>query len=156
MKMKPFALNTVIAVSLLAGGTTLALATAGEACDKGAKQAALPSPGQSKQPMQQLIETLDLSPAQQQQIKHIVAGQRGELHHKRQALREIRQQLYRAASRDDYDATQVEQLIAQQATLAADLASQRADMMQKIYRQMTAQQQTKFQLLRHRYPLPRG
>lgn len=151
MKMKPFAINTVIAVSLLASGTTLALATADEVCDKGAKQAAFPSPGRGEKPMQQIIDTLDLSPARQQQIQHIVAGQRGELHNKRQALREIRHKLYRAASGDDYDAAQVEQLIEQQATLAADLASQRADMMQKIYRQMTAQQQAEFQSMRHRY-----
>ncbi|MDR9435645.1 MAG: Spy/CpxP family protein refolding chaperone [Thiohalophilus sp.] len=151
MKMKPFAVNTVIAVSLLAGGSTLALATGGEVCDKGAKQAAYNSPGRDEKPMHRVMETLDLSQAQREQIKHIVAGQRGELQNKRQALRNIRHQLYTAASGDNYDAARVNQLIEQQSRLAADMTRQRTDMIQKIYRQMTPQQQAKFQSMRHRY-----
>jgi len=157
MKMKPFAINTVIAISLLAGGTTQALATGGEACDQGAKQAAYHPPGpMHRLPIHRQIETLDLTPAQQEQIKNIVAEQRDELLNKRQALREIRQKLYSAASREDYDAAQVKQLIEEQSSLAADMTRQRTDMMQKIYRQMTAQQQAKFQSMRHRYRHSRG
>ncbi len=156
MKMKPFAVNTVIAISLLVGGTTLALSADSEVCDKSAKQAAYNSPGRSEKPMHRLMQTLDLKPGQREQIKHIVAGQRGELLNKRRALQDIRQKLYRAASRDDYDAAQVKQLIEQQSALAADMTRQRADMMQKIYRQMTPQQQAEFQSMRHRYRHHRG
>lgn len=156
MEMKFFAVNTVIAISLLAGGTTLALATGGEVCDQGAKQATYHPPGHDdtpmrRRPMHQLMETLDLTPGQQEQIKNIVAEQRNELVKKRQALREIRQKLYSAASREDYDAAQVKQLIDEQSRLAATMTRQRTDMMQKIYRQMTPQQQAKFQSIRHRY-----
>lgn len=156
MKMKPFAVNTVITLSLLVGGNTAVLASEGDECNQDAKQAAYPASGHGEKPMHRLMETLDLSPAQREQIKNIVAGQRNELLSKRQSLREVRQKLYNAANRDDYDAAQIKQLIEEQSRLAAEMTRQRTDMLQKIYRKMTAQQQAQFQSMRHRYRHHRG
>lgn len=150
MKTKSFVVNTVIAVSLLAGSAPV-LASGGDVCDKGAKQAAYNSLGHGEKPMHRLMETLDLSPAQRERIRNIVAGQRSALLNKRQSLRDIHQKLYRVASHDDYDAAQVNQLIEQQSRLAAEMARQRTDMLQKIYQQITPQQQAKFQSMRHRH-----
>lgn len=151
MKTKSFIANTVIALSLLAGSATV-LAGGGNVCDKGVKQAASSSPGHGKKPMHRLMERLDLSPAQRERIENIVAGQRNALLNKRRSLQDIHQQLYQAASHEDYDAAQVNQLLEQQSRLAAEMARQRSDMVQKIYQQITPQQQATFQSMRHRHP----
>ncbi|TDY00523.1 Spy/CpxP family protein refolding chaperone [Thiohalophilus thiocyanatoxydans] len=150
MKTKSFLANTVIALSLLAGSVPV-LAGGGDVCDKDARQAASSSPGHGEKPLRRLIERLDLSPAQRERINTIVAGQRNTLLNKRQSLRDIHQQLYRAASHEDYDAAQVDQLLEQQSRLAAEMTAQRTDMVQKIYQQITPQQQATFQSMRHRH-----
>ncbi|MGM0678869.1 MAG: Spy/CpxP family protein refolding chaperone, partial [Pseudomonadota bacterium] len=103
MKIKPFAVQTMLAISLLAGGSTLALAAGGEQCGEGDKTC-----------LPRLMEKLELGPAQRKQIRHIFTQQRGELQEQHRALRDVRRKLYNAASRDDYAAVQVKQLIKKQ------------------------------------------
>lgn len=92
-----------------------------------------------------LLHGLDLSAAQQSQIKALAEAQRAALETHRQSMQELHATLQTLALADKYDATAVAAKAEQLGHAAAEMARVRADGLQKVYALLTPEQRARFQ-----------
>ncbi len=88
---------------------------------------------------------LNLSAAQQQQIKAITEASRASVCEKHQTLRANMQALHQLTAADSFDAAQARTLADAQGRLLADLAYQRAEAAAKIHAVLTREQRQKLE-----------
>lgn len=150
MRMKHIIGITVITVGLSAGAS-LALAKSGEVCDKGGKHATSGHHKPGHNPMQRMMEKLDMDQTQRDNVSTIVEEHRDKMKEQRQSMRDLHRQLHRITVEDNYDEAKARQLADRKARLSADMTVERTRMIHKIYRQMNAEQQEKFRTLRNRH-----
>jgi protein CpxP len=91
-----------------------------------------------------LTRDLDLTDAQQQQVKSLVEGQRPALKGLMQQLAAQRQQMLTATQNGQFDQAQVQAIASQQGQTLASLIVARQELQSKIYALLTPDQQAKF------------
>jgi protein CpxP len=97
-----------------------------------------------------LSRALDLSDAQQQQVKALVEAQRPALKGLRQQLVSERQQMLAATQNGQFDEGKVQAIASQQGQTLANLIVARQELQSKIYTLLTPEQRTKFDQMQQR------
>lgn len=97
-----------------------------------------------------LTRALDLTDAQQQQVKSLVEGQRPALKGLMQQLASQRQQMLTATQNGQFDQAQVLAIANQQGQTLANLIVVRQELQSKIYALLTPDQQAKFNQMQQR------
>jgi protein CpxP len=140
----------LITASLFAAGTAIS-AESGERCDKRHHGKMGAGHGDMHHGFQQKLKALDLTAAQQEQVKAIMEKQKPlrearmkEMHESRQALRE-------ATRSDAYDSAKVREIANKQAALHADMTVLRVETMHQVYALLTPEQKQKWDAKRSRH-----
>lgn len=128
------------AASLLA--TVPALANEHGACNR--HHASKTGHHDGKQAFHARLKALNLTDAQQAQIKDIMERQKPQREARWKELRESHQALREAARSDSYDAARVQQLASRQAQLNAEMMVQRIETMRQVYALLTPEQKQKW------------
>lgn len=97
-----------------------------------------------------LTKTLDLSDAQQQQVKSLVEAQRPALKALMQQMVSERQQMLAATQNGQFDAAKVQAIANQQGQTMANLIMARQELQSKIYSLLTPEQRTKYDQMQQR------
>ncbi len=97
-----------------------------------------------------LTRALDLSDAQQQQVKSLVEEQRPALKALMQQMVSERQQMLAATQNGQFDAAKVQAIANQQGQTMASLIVARQELQSKIYGLLTPEQRTKFDQMQQR------
>ncbi len=97
-----------------------------------------------------LTRALDLTDAQQQQVKSLVEAQRPALKGLMQQLASERQQMLAATQNGQYDQSKVQAIASQQGQTLANLIVARQELQSKIYSLLTPEQRTKFDQMQQR------
>ena len=97
-----------------------------------------------------LTRTLDLSDAQQQQVKSLVEAQRPAFKSLIQQMASERQQMVAATQNGQFDAAKVQAIATQQGQIMANLIVARQELQSKIYGLLTPEQRTKFDQMQQR------
>jgi protein CpxP len=98
-----------------------------------------------------LTRVLDLTDAQQQQVKSLVDAQRPALKGLMQQMASQRAQMLAATQNGQFDAAKVQTIANQQGQTLANLIVARQELQSKIYTLLTPEQRTKFdQMQQHR------
>ncbi|HEU5336649.1 MAG TPA: Spy/CpxP family protein refolding chaperone [Terriglobales bacterium] len=97
-----------------------------------------------------LTRTLDLSDAQQQQVKSLVEAQRPAFKALMQQMVSERQQMLTATQNGQFDAAKVQAIANQQGQTMASLIVARQELQSKIYGLLTPEQRTKFDQMQQR------
>lgn len=97
-----------------------------------------------------LTKTLNLSDAQQQQVKSLVEAQRPALKALMQQMVSERQQMLAATQNGQFDAAKVQAIANQQGQTMANLIMARQELQSKIYSLLTPEQRTKYDQMQQR------
>lgn len=159
MKKRNAIIGSVLAATVLAATAAgTASAFPGGHCDHGGHRHGAMTfnggpMGGSGHHMMRLMEKLDLTKAQRDQIWKIVDGQRSEARQKMFALMDNRKALRAATTGSQYDAQKVRELADNQGKLMADLMVMRADTKHRIRAVLTPEQQSRLDQMRghHRH-----
>jgi protein CpxP len=95
------------------------------------------------------LKDLNLTEAQQAQVKEIMEKQKSQGEARWKDLRETRKALHEAARGENYDAAKVRELANKQAQLQADATVQRIETMREVYSVLTLEQKQKWDAKRH-------
>lgn len=97
-----------------------------------------------------LTRALDLTDAQQQQVKSLVEGQRPALKGLLQQMASQRAQMLSATRNGQFDQARVQELANQQGQTLANLIVARQELQSQIYNLLTPEQRTKFDQMQQR------
>lgn len=97
-----------------------------------------------------LTRALDLTDAQQQEVKSLVEAQRPALKGMMQQLVSERQQMLAATQNGQFDQSKVQAIASQQGQTLANLIVARQELRSKIYSLLTPEQRTKFDQMQQR------
>ncbi|MGA7801846.1 MAG: Spy/CpxP family protein refolding chaperone [Gammaproteobacteria bacterium] len=154
MKKRNAILGAILATTVLTGAAVgTASAFPGGHCDHSSYRhgagASHDGPmGGSGHRMMRLMEKLNLTKSQREQIWKIVDAQRSQAREKVFTLMENRKALRAAGTGGQYDAQKVRELADNQGKLLADLMVMRADAKHRIRAVLTPEQQTQFDQMR--------
>jgi protein CpxP len=145
-----FASAALVAASLLA--TAPAFANEKGSCDR-------PHAGKigahgGKHGFHAKLKELNLTEAQQAQVKDIMEKQKPQREARWKDLRESHKSLYEAARSENYDAAKVRDLANKQAQLKAEATVQRIETMREVYALLTPEQKQKWDAQRERRRAP--
>jgi protein CpxP len=101
-----------------------------------------------RDPLKHLMDQVDLTDAQQTEIKTILETSRNDTESVRQKLRDSRMAMHELVSSSDYSVKRVRELADQQAKLNAELTVARIDTMHRTLQVLTTEQQTELAKLR--------
>lgn len=90
--------------------------------------------------MKKLDLTLNLTKEQRQAVRNIKKDTRDKVEDKRDEMFDIRKELHEQATAENYDAAKVQKLADTKAKLMSELAVQRVETMQRIRKELTAEQ----------------
>lgn len=90
------------------------------------------------------LKDLDLTEAQQAQVKEIMEKQKSQGEARWKDLRETRKALHEAARSENYDAAKVRELANKEAQLKAEATVQRIETMREVYSLLTPEQKQKW------------
>lgn len=144
-------LGSLLAGSLIAAGATgIAQAGPDGGCMKGDRmeRMAYHKGHEDGAPFGRMLKGLDLSEAQQAEVKRIMEESRGAAQQQRQALRDNRKALHELATASAYDPQQVRALADTQAKLQADMIVARTEAMHRVHQVLTPEQQAEWNTLR--------
>jgi protein CpxP len=149
MKYRNLILATLLAGSL----TTVGLVTishAGPQCGDrhGMHGERMGYAGGHRDPLQRLMRQVDLTDAQQTEIKVIIDTSRTDMENVRQQLRDSRKAMYNLVAGTDYNLERVRELADQQAKLNTELTVARIDTMHRTLQVLTPDQQAELATLR--------
>lgn len=151
MKSRKAVMASVIGLTLITSGAGIALASP-DRCERGEGHAYhddyRKGPGAAR--LEHMTEYLDLSREQREQIAAIMQEQRAATAAKRDALSEARTALHDAARADNYDATKIEALAAQQAGLQKELIVMRMEGMHRVNQVLTPEQRAEMERMREK------
>jgi len=146
--------RNLILTTLLAGGLTAAgfatISQAGPFCgDRHGAHAERMGYGEAHHdPLKRLMRHIDLTDAQQAEIKAIIEASREDTQTARQQLRDSRKAMRNLVAGNDYNLDRVRELADQQAKLHADLTVARIDTMHRVQGVLTPDQQAEMAKLR--------
>ena len=100
--------------------------------------------------MMHVMKKLDLSTEQRDAVRTIKRDSRDQMQARRDEMQDIRQALQKQASAETYDAAKVRELADAKAKIMADITVQRIETMQKVRKQLTAEQLAKFDEMKDR------
>jgi len=157
MKTRYWILSGLLAGGLVLGGTALAMPH--QRCDGHGPGAAMMGGGMhggmlGPHRIMRLMDRLDLSDAQRDQIWDIVDGRRKALRTHLRALRDGRQALREAERATDFDATKVRALAEAQGQAMAELMVMKAETLHQVRQVLTVTQQQELQRLQARRGAP--
>lgn len=149
MKHRNLILTTLLAGSL----ATAAIVTVSHAGPRCGERAGSYGEGRGHSegrhdPLQRLMQQLDLTDAQQNEIKAIIETSRRGTENVRQQLLDSRKAMRNLVTGSDYNVDKVRELADQQAKLRAELTVARIDTMHRSLQVLTAEQQAKLSKLR--------
>lgn len=136
----------LVAASLLA--VSPVMAGDGEHCDR--HHADKTGHHGGKHGFHEKFKELNLTDAQQAQVKAIMEKQKPQREAKWKELRESHQALHEATRGDQYDAAKVRELANKQAQLKADMTVMRIESMRQVYALLTPEQKQKWDAKRER------
>jgi protein CpxP len=140
-----FASAALVAASLLA--TAPAMANEHGGCDR--HHAGKAGHG-GKHDFQARLKELNLTEAQQAQVKDIMEKQKPQREARWKELRESHQALREVSRGENYDAAKVRELASKQAQLKAEMTVQRIETMHQVYALLTPEQKQKWDAKRER------
>jgi protein CpxP len=140
-----FASAALVAASLLA--TAPAMANEHGGCNR--HHAGKAGHG-GKHDFQARLKELNLTEAQQAQVKDIMEKQKPQREARWKELRESHQALREASRGENYDAAKVRELASKQAQLKAEMTVQRIETMHQVYALLTPEQKQKWDAKRER------
>lgn len=141
-----FASAALVAASLIAAAP--AMAEEGGRCDRHHADKAGHHGG--KHGFHEKFKELNLTDAQQAQVKAIMEKQKPQREAKWKELRESHQALRDAARGEQYDAAKVRELANRQAQIKADMTVMRIESMRQVYALLTPEQKQKWDAKRER------
>ena len=149
MKHRNLILTTLLVGSLATAGI-VTVSQAGPHCGErnGAYGEGMGHRESRHDPLQRLMQKVDLTDAQQSEIKAINETSRTGTENIRRQLLDSRKALHSLATGSDYNLEKVRELADQQAKLRAELTVARIDTMHRSLQVLTAEQQTKLAKLR--------
>ncbi len=100
--------------------------------------------------MMHVMKKLDLSKEQRQAVREIKNETRDQMESKRDDMKDIRKALRDQARAETYDATKVRELADAKARIMADMTVQRIETMQRIRKELTAEQLDKLNDMKER------
>lgn len=143
---KLFVSAAIVAASLLAAAP--AISGEGGHCDR--KHHAGKMGHDGKDGFQKKLKALNLTDAQQAQVKDIMEKNKPQREAQWKEMRESRKALHEAAHGDKYDAAKVRELAAKEAQIKADMTVQRIETMHRVYSLLTPEQKQKWDAQRER------
>jgi Spy/CpxP family protein refolding chaperone len=149
MKYRNLILTTLLAGSLTTAGF-VTISHAGPHCGehKGAYGDGTGYREGRHDPLQRLMHHVDLTDAQQSEIKAIIETSRTDTENVRQQLLDSRKVMRNLVTGSDYNIDKVRELADQQAKLRAELTVARIDTMHRSLQVLTAEQQARLAKLR--------
>ena len=149
MKHRNLILTTLLAGSLATAGI-VTVSHAGPHCGErsGAYGKSMGHSEGRHDPLQRLMHQVDLTDAQQSEIKAIIETSRTGTENVRQQLLDSRKAMHSLVTGSDYNIEKVRELADQQASLRAELTVARIDTMHRTLQVLTAEQQAKVAKLR--------
>ena len=149
MKHRNFILTTLLAGTLASAGFAT-ISQAGPFCgDRHGAHAERMGYGEGRHdPMKRLLRHVDLTDAQQAEIKTLIGTSREETKAARKELRDTRKTLRNLVAGEAYSIESVRDLANQQARLQADLTVARIDTMHRALQVLTPEQQAELVKLR--------
>lgn len=93
--------------------------------------------------MMYMMKNLDLSKEQRQAIRDIKKDSRDKMEAKRDEMFDIRKELHEQVNSENYDAAKVRKLADAKAKIMSDLAVQNIETMQRVQKELTAEQREK-------------
>lgn len=94
--------------------------------------------------MMYMMKKLDLTKEQRQAVRSIKKDMRNKMEAKRDEMFDIRKELHDQVNSENYDAAKVRKLADAKAKIMSDLAVQKIETMQRIRKELTAEQLEKF------------
>ena len=149
MKHRNLILTTLLAGSLATAGI-VTISHAGPHCGErnGAYGEGMGHSESRHDPLQRLMRQVDLTDAQQSEIKAIIETSRTDTENVRQQLLDSRKAMRSLVTGSDYNIEKVRELADKQASLRAELTVARIDTMHRSLQVLTAEQQAKLATLR--------
>jgi Spy/CpxP family protein refolding chaperone len=149
MKHRNLILTTLLAGSLATAGI-ITVSHAGPHCGErsGAYGEGMGHSEGRHDPLQRLMHQVDLTDAQQSEIKAIIETSRTDTENVRKQLLDSRKAMRNLVTGSDYNIEKVRELADQQATLRAELTVARIDTMHRTLQVLTDEQQAKVAKLR--------
>jgi protein CpxP len=149
MKHRNLILTTVLAVTL----TTAGLVTIGHAGPQCGDRHGIDGERMGyvdgrRDPLTRLMRHVELTDAQQTEIKAIIDSSRTDTESVRQQLRDSRKAMYNLVNGSDYNLERVRELADKQAALNAELTVARVDTMHRALQVLTPEQQAEIAKLR--------
>lgn len=151
MKARKYVITSLLAGGLLtAGAAGIATARPAGDCDMGPRGERMSHEHAHARggPSTRMFRHLDLTEAQQTEIKQITEGARTAHKDTRDALRTNRQALRELATGADYDVQRVRELADAQAKLQADMLVARTETLHRVHQVLTPEQQAEWTRLR--------
>ena len=149
MKRRNLLVTTLLAGSLATAGFVTISHAGPQYCDRhgmhGERMGYIEG---GRDPLKRLMGQVDLTDAQQTEIKTIINTSRNDTEGVRQQLRDSRKAMYDLVASSDYKVERVRELAAQQAKLNAELTVARIDTMHRTLQVLTPEQQAKLAKLR--------
>lgn len=140
--------RNLIIGSILAG--TIGVAGLAQACGGPGGNFRGAHKGHGGERMMHVMKKLDLSAEQRNAVRTIKRDSRDQMQAKRDEMQDIRQALQKQASAETYDAAKVRELADAKAKIMVDITVQRIETMQKVRKQLTAEQLAKFDDMKDR------
>jgi periplasmic protein CpxP/Spy len=149
MKHRNLILTTLLAGSLTAAGFAT-ISQAGPFCGNrhGAHSERMGYGEGRHDPLKRLLRHVDLTDAQQTEIKTIYETSRMDTENDRNQLRDNRKAMQNLVTGNDYNLERVRELADQQAKLQADLTVARIDAMYRVHQVLTPEQQAEVAKMR--------
>ena len=140
--------RNLIIGSILAG--TIGIAGLAQACGGPGEGFRGAHKGHGGDRMMHVMKKLDLSDEQRDAVRTIKRDSRNQMQAKRDEMQDIRQALRKQANAEAYDAAKVRELADAKAKIMADITVQRIETMQKVRKQLSAEQLAKFDDMKDR------
>lgn len=151
MKHRKLILTTLLAGSLAAAGFTGLSQAASYGGDNRCGHAERMSYGKhGHDPLRRLMKHVDLTDAQQAEIKTIMEADRDGMDNTREQLRDNRKAMRALATDAGYSIERVRELANQQAQLKSDLTVARIDRMHRVFQVLTPEQQAEMKAVREK------
>jgi Spy/CpxP family protein refolding chaperone len=149
MKHRHLILTTLLAAGLTTAGFAT-ISQAGPFCgDRPGAHAVRTGYHEGRHdPLKRLMRQVDLTDAQQTEIKAIIETSRKDTENARQQLRDSLKTMRKLVAGNDYNLDRVRELADQEARLRADLTVARVDTMHRIQQVLTPEQQAQVAKLR--------
>lgn len=152
MKHKKLIIGSTLGAGLLALSTaTILQASPMGGCEPGTRHAMFLNGQDHHAGPMKMLRKLDLTDEQRDQVFELMHEQQPAMRDKMKEMRKVRQALRDAAMNKEYDAKQVSQLADKQASLMADIITQRTKTFRQVYNLLTPEQQVKANELREKF-----